>query len=220
MIKRFYRPEWGDDWRSISASTSSTARPGTSSSTTAASWSAATCGRPARRTAPGGPTSCGRTSSPPTRCRWRTTSPPRWWCRRVAWSGCRASTTGTPASSSAQNCEFRLFQRPDDAIHPGFDKQTEADMARPGLFCSNFQPLDPRRRAATSSRTSPLHDAFTEPMRDHVDRNAARPDAATRSARPSRGWSAASRARTRATCRSARTSPGRATATSPRWARG
>ena len=25
------------------------------------------------------------------------------------------------------NCEYRLFQRPDDAIHRGFDKQTEKD---------------------------------------------------------------------------------------------
>jgi hypothetical protein len=28
----------------------------------------------------------------------------------------------------SQNCEFRLFQRPDDAIHRGYDKMTEWDM--------------------------------------------------------------------------------------------
>jgi hypothetical protein len=39
------------------------------------------------------------------------------------------------------NCELRLFQRPDEAIHRGYDKQTEADMAAMGLFCSNFEPL-------------------------------------------------------------------------------
>ena len=48
---------------------------------------------------------------------------------------------GHPSLKIAENCEWRLFQRPDDAIHPGFDKQTEADMASPGLFSSNFQPL-------------------------------------------------------------------------------
>jgi hypothetical protein len=42
----------------------------------------------------------------------------------------------------AQNCEYRLFQRPDDAIHPGYDKQTEADFSKPGNFFSNYQPLD------------------------------------------------------------------------------
>ena len=41
----------------------------------AASWSASYLrDRPARRTAPGEPTSCARISWPPTRCRWRTTS--------------------------------------------------------------------------------------------------------------------------------------------------
>ena len=32
------------------------------------------------------------------------------------------------------NCEYRLFQRPDDAIHRGFDKQTEKDLSREGNF--------------------------------------------------------------------------------------
>lgn len=40
-----------------------------------------------------------------------------------------------------QNCEARLFQRPDDAIHRGFDKDAEADLAAPGNFLSNFEPL-------------------------------------------------------------------------------
>jgi hypothetical protein len=40
-----------------------------------------------------------------------------------------------------ENCEYRLFQRPDDAIHRGLDKQTEWDLSRPGNFISNFQPL-------------------------------------------------------------------------------
>jgi hypothetical protein len=40
-----------------------------------------------------------------------------------------------------KNCEFRLFQRPDDAIHPGQDKTTENDLATPNSFLSNFEPL-------------------------------------------------------------------------------
>ena len=40
-----------------------------------------------------------------------------------------------------QNCEQRLFQRPDDAIHRGYDKQTEQDFARNDNFFSNYQPL-------------------------------------------------------------------------------
>lgn len=40
-----------------------------------------------------------------------------------------------------ENCEYRLFQRPDDAVHRGLDKQTEWDLSRSGNFISNFEPL-------------------------------------------------------------------------------
>ncbi|MBP9865052.1 MAG: hypothetical protein KBC91_01470 [Candidatus Omnitrophica bacterium] len=39
------------------------------------------------------------------------------------------------------NCEYRLFQRPDDAIHRGFDKQAEKDICSSDTFLSNWQPL-------------------------------------------------------------------------------
>ena len=80
---------------------------------------------------------------------------------------------GHPSLKLAENCEFRLFQRPDEAIHPGFDKQTEDDMSRPGLFTSNFQPLEPADAKELAEAVA-LHDAFTEPMRSHVEKNAAR----------------------------------------------
>lgn len=41
------------------------------------------------------------------------------------------------------NCEQLLFQRPDDAIHRGYDKQAEYDIAS-GAFLSNFEPLTTR----------------------------------------------------------------------------
>jgi hypothetical protein len=82
---------------------------------------------------------------------------------------------GHPSLKLVQNCEWRLFQRPDDAIHPGFDKQTEDDMSREGLFCSNFQPLHPDDARGLVEQVS-LHDAFTEPMRRHVEKNAQRSD--------------------------------------------
>jgi len=39
------------------------------------------------------------------------------------------------------NCENRLFQRPDDCIHPGYDKQAEIDLTSPNSFLSNYEPL-------------------------------------------------------------------------------
>ncbi|MCG5054540.1 MAG: hypothetical protein KA712_16370 [Myxococcales bacterium] len=72
-----------------------------------------------------------------------------------------------PSLKLAQNCEFRLFQRPDEAIHPGFDKQTEIDMSEAGVFASNFQPLD-RAEVQEIVEDVALFDAFTKPMQDHL----------------------------------------------------
>jgi len=80
---------------------------------------------------------------------------------------------GHPSLKLAVNCESRLFQRPDDAIHPGFDKQTEIDMSSPGLFCSNFQPLSTNDLKGMVEDVA-LHDAFTDPMQAHLTKNAAR----------------------------------------------
>lgn len=46
-----------------------------------------------------------------------------------------------PSVKLVKNCENRLFQRPDDAINRGLDTQTEADLSEPGNFISNFEPL-------------------------------------------------------------------------------
>jgi hypothetical protein len=76
----------------------------------------------------------------------------------------RLDTTGDSRKFSV-NCEDRLFQRPDEAIHRGFDKQTEADMARDDNFISNFQPLtaaDAREMVAKVTE----YDRFTQPMQD------------------------------------------------------
>lgn len=61
------------------------------------------------------------------------------------------------------NCEYRLFQRPDDAIHRGLDKQTEYDISRPGNFFCNFEPLD---RSATQAIVADVlqFDNYTQPM--------------------------------------------------------
>lgn len=40
-----------------------------------------------------------------------------------------------------ENCEEKFFQRPDEAIHRGYDKETEADLSQRNNFCSNYEPL-------------------------------------------------------------------------------
>ena len=65
------------------------------------------------------------------------------------------------------NCEYRLFQRPDDAIHRGFDKQTEKDLSRPGNFISNFQCLDEKDARQQMSKTLTF-EKYTDPMRNLI----------------------------------------------------
>ncbi len=69
-----------------------------------------------------------------------------------------------PSVKLVVNCEHRLFQRPDDAIHRGYDKQAERDLARRDNFLANFEPL------AGEALTEVIEDvvgfgAYTPPMR-------------------------------------------------------
>jgi hypothetical protein len=69
------------------------------------------------------------------------------------------------------NCEYRLFQRPDDAIIRGYDKQTERDMSRNGNFISNFAPLT-KPEVKEMVEDAIRFDYFTEPMRDFLTAHA------------------------------------------------
>ena len=70
-----------------------------------------------------------------------------------------------PSVKLVQNCESMLFQRPDDAIVRGFDKDAEADLAAPNNFISNFEPLD---AAAVQKMVDEIvtFDKYTEPMKN------------------------------------------------------
>jgi hypothetical protein len=76
---------------------------------------------------------------------------------------------GHPCLKLAKNCEWRLFQRPDDAIFPGQDRQAEQDIASRDVFVVNFQPLRPPDVRALAEDVS-VHSAFTKSMRTHMER--------------------------------------------------
>ena len=76
--------------------------------------------------------------------------------------------TGLPRGDAysakfVENCEFRLFQRPDDAVHRGLDKQTELDFANGGVFLSNFEPLKTPDVARMTQKFVDF-DEFSKPM--------------------------------------------------------
>lgn len=66
-----------------------------------------------------------------------------------------------------ENCEYRFFQRPDEAVVRGYDKQAEADLAADGNFISNFQPHT-KADANDLLERSATYYKYTEPMRETI----------------------------------------------------
>ncbi len=66
------------------------------------------------------------------------------------------------------NCEYRLFQRPDEAIIRGQDEQTESDMSQNDVFISNFEPLT---RADVREMTEDVTNfyRYTPPMQKNLE---------------------------------------------------
>jgi hypothetical protein len=62
------------------------------------------------------------------------------------------------------NCETLLFQRPDEAINPGVDHQAEADISSPGTFLSNYEPLTGAQVRALVDHVVEF-DRYTDPMK-------------------------------------------------------
>ena len=74
-----------------------------------------------------------------------------------------------------ENCENLLFQRPDDAIHRGYDKQAERDISTPGTFLSNWAPLTRADAIAMRDDAVPFS-AFSPPMAELIARVADTPE--------------------------------------------
>jgi len=66
-----------------------------------------------------------------------------------------------------KNCEYRFFQRPDEAINRGYDKQAELDLSSPGTFISNFEPLT-LEDAEHLVQDAIGFDKFSEPMKNFI----------------------------------------------------
>jgi phosphoenolpyruvate carboxykinase (diphosphate) len=163
IIKRFHRPEWGDDWESH-------------------------FGVDIVNGAPGHELKYHERQLVATYLRVGLLGPTMWRTYKVRQDfiaakkiqteddisvsvvipGHRLGGLGEDADPSlsykfVKNCEYRLFQRPDDAIHRGLDKNTELDLSHGGNFISNFEPLT-RDQVAEMARKVVDFDAFSAPM--------------------------------------------------------
>ncbi len=164
LIKRYYKPEWGDDWRKHFTVDTINGRPG--NEVKYHRQKVLTHYLRVGFTPDGG---------------WRTFSLRKDFFPAVkiqAEDDITASVivparglAGLPAWAAdagslkfVQNCESALFQRPDDAILRGYDKHTERDFSGPGNFFSNYEPLN-REAARLIVEDAIGFDAFTEPVR-------------------------------------------------------
>ncbi|MDQ6965679.1 MAG: hypothetical protein Q9M23_02005, partial [Mariprofundaceae bacterium] len=72
-----------------------------------------------------------------------------------------------PSIKLTDNCELRLFQRPDEAINRGADLQTESDLSSGNSFISNFEPM--QRDDAQEMVEDVVHfEKFSAPMQDLI----------------------------------------------------
>lgn len=139
LVKRVYEPEWGDDWRCRFSVDIINGKPGNELKindklvhvkylrvgfTDTNSWRIFTL----------------RSDfSPSAKLQMEDDITASTVLPREAVEGLHPSVD-EPSVKFALNCEFRFFQRPDDAIHRGYDKKTEEDFSRSGLFASNYEP--------------------------------------------------------------------------------
>lgn len=72
-----------------------------------------------------------------------------------------------PSAKFVHNCEYRFFQRPDDAIIRGYDKGAEGDLSSRGSFLSNYAPLT-REFAKEETEDAIRFGQYTEPMRQMI----------------------------------------------------
>ena len=82
-------------------------------------------------------------------------------------------STKNPSVKVVENCEAKFFQRPDEAVNRGYDKEAEADLSMKDNFTSNYEPLskqDGQRLIADAINfdlyTNPIKKLITEGSED------------------------------------------------------
>ncbi|QZE12826.1 hypothetical protein K4L44_09515 [Halosquirtibacter laminarini] len=74
-----------------------------------------------------------------------------------------------PSVKFTTNCENFFFQRPDEAIVRGYDKEAEADLTSPNTFISNYEPMD-REQAKALVSDAIGFDQYTQPVKDLIQK--------------------------------------------------
>jgi len=65
------------------------------------------------------------------------------------------------------NCEKYFFQRPDDAVIRGYDKEAERDLVAPNTFITNYEPLT-KKDAVELYEDAINFEKYTQPVKDFI----------------------------------------------------
>ncbi|MFT3739367.1 MAG: hypothetical protein QM786_11460 [Breznakibacter sp.] len=72
-----------------------------------------------------------------------------------------------PSVKFVKNCEAYLFQRPDEAIIRGYDKEAEHDIVQDNTFLTNYEPLT--KNDAVNLYEDAIHfEEYTQPVKDFI----------------------------------------------------
>lgn len=92
------------------------------------------------------------------------------------WLSSKKSADQQSSEKILINCETHLFQRPDDCIIKGYDKQAESDLVSPNVFLSNYEPLE--RAAVQKIKEDTVgYYSYTKPVRKLIESFLADPEA-------------------------------------------
>lgn len=74
-----------------------------------------------------------------------------------------------PSVKIVTNCEWHLFQRPDEAIIRGYDKEAEFDITQKNTFLTNYEPLT-KEKALELYEDAINFEKYTQPVKDLITR--------------------------------------------------
>ena len=171
VVKRFHRPEWGDDWRSHYSVDLINGRPGYALKLRGSTLIVNTLRVGFEKDGSWRVFGLRHDFHPAIKVQTEDDIT----ASVVAPAGLVAGEPGEFSRKFVQNCERRLFQRPDDAVHRGYDRQAEADIATPGTFISNFEPLEGADARALVDDSIGFS-AFTTPMQQLIQAAAEAPE--------------------------------------------
>lgn len=68
----------------------------------------------------------------------------------------------------SENCEYRFFQRPDEAINRGYDKQAEKDLSSNNIFVTNYEPLN-KQDVLKIKEDVMGYISYTDAVKNHIE---------------------------------------------------